>query len=95
MTDRYYFSGWTFRDNGRMLMLDVPIVNAHPPEAIFSYHTYGREFSRERAAAWLISHWYEHRLEVCPCIKEGDSDNNFRRAFIESILILEGKNATS
>lgn len=89
MTRHYFFAGWEFRDNGRVLMLDLPITNPHPPEAILSYHSYGPDFSRERAAAWLISHWYEHKLEVCPCIREGDSDNNFRRAFIESILILE------
>lgn len=87
MEKPYYYAGWEFADNGEQLFLDRRIPNPHPPGLVVSFSNYGLSYPRERAAAWLISHWYEHLLQVCPCIKEGDTDNNFRKAFMETLLI--------
>jgi hypothetical protein len=87
MEKPYHYAGWEFADNGREIFLDKHIPNPHPPGLVVSFFSYEKTYPREEAAAWLISHWYEHLLQVCPCINEGDTDNNFRTAFMETLLI--------
>lgn len=44
---------------------------------------------QKRCAAWLIAHWWEHYLEICPCLggkRDDGEDSNFRRSVIESLL---------
>jgi hypothetical protein len=86
---KFNFLGWEFRDEDRYLVLEKELLNPHPPEATLSYKCYSKPERRSYAAAWLISHWYEHALEICPCIQQGDSNNNFRRAFIDVVLKME------
>jgi len=48
----------------------------------------------KRCAAWLIAHWWEHYLEICPCLKgerNDDEDSNFRKTVIESLLWYDSK----
>lgn len=52
------------------------------PDRLILHHT-------RKCAAWLIAHWWEHYLEICPCLngeRDDREDSNFRRAVIESLL---------
>jgi hypothetical protein len=71
---------------GRALILNNELLSPHSPDspAMFSYHAIGDGFTLEMCIAWLLSHWYEHALDICPCTREGGKNNNFRRAFIST-----------
>ena|SRR5215472_7724591 len=81
-----------------------PLLNPFPKDAYWSYCTYEllglgdvplgprrdtlQSFVKKRAAAWLIAHWYEHALVVCPCQQEAEEDkpSNFREAVISGLI---------
>jgi hypothetical protein len=76
--------------------------NPESPDAVYSvwFHEslseWGNLPARVRdelvssGCAWLMSHWWEHKLNVCPCIgAEKDKDNNFRHEFIATTLSLD------
>lgn len=95
----YVFAGWNFRlsetqtDPGIIfLRLYKKLPYPEDPTKVLSA-SWGDESQKPRLAAWLIGHWYEHLLQICPClhgvrdqaVDEGDG-SNFRRAMIESLL---------
>ena len=92
----FTFMGWEFADRevmtsdgkltGYLLSWHI-LPNPEAPNLIYSYKGYWPEQpgSRTYAAAWLISHWFEHYMGVCPCL-HGDGPSNFRTAFIETLL---------
>jgi hypothetical protein len=43
----------------------------------------GEEY--RKAAAWFIAHWWEHKLEICPCLGT-HQDSNFMDTVIASQL---------
>ena len=103
MVNNYTFAGWEFErrdDTGGDMNINVLILwkelkNPHPPDAVLSYKGFGKAYGVEYAAAWLIAHWYEHKLQICPCQNGEEPDANesslrFRAAFIESLLFYEG-----
>lgn len=86
------------------LVLWKELENPHPPTWIYSYCGWTESGDRpqdqrhrrgiEYAAAWLIAHWYEHKLRICSCQHGEEPDDNasslrFREAFIESLLFYE------
>jgi hypothetical protein len=94
----FTFMGWEFKDHPftdpaypdirqAHLISFHKLHNPHPPEACYAYIGYKPDApgDREYAAAWLISHWFEHYMGVCPCL-HGDGPSNFRTAFIETLL---------
>jgi hypothetical protein len=102
----FEFSGWKFkftppqgRDSG-VLILYKQLENPHPPDLFLSYRTYRTEgaepfVGKQYAAAWLIAHWYEHKLKICACMngEEPDLDGSsigFRHALIKYLLLYEG-----
>lgn len=77
------------------------LENPESPELIYSYSfqnvpeferipaRYLNDLIREQCA-WLMSHWWEHKLKVCPCIDgRGEEENNFRREFMRSVLMFD------
>jgi hypothetical protein len=97
----FMFMGWEFKDSEFTdpaypeirqghLISHHRLHNPDPPEAYYAYRGYKVDSTyfhstREYAAAWLISHWFEHYIGTCPCLK-GDGPSNFRTAFIETLL---------
>lgn len=92
----FTFMGWEFNYHeytsegysGGHLVSWHRLVNADPPNAIYAYKCYkpgSTEATREYAAAWLIAHWFEHYMGICPCL-HGDGPSNFRTACIEALL---------
>jgi len=71
------------------LLCWAELLNPEAPGLIQSYHSYSDVggFDRTTAAAWLISHWYEHALNICECL--GGEPSHFRWAFIDTILFLQ------
>ena len=95
----YIFAGWKFKvmehpadPNGVTLMLYKKLPYPEAP-AKFLSAAWGLDIDKPRLAAWLIGHWYEHLLQICPClhgvrdqaVDEGDG-SPFRKAVIESLL---------
>jgi hypothetical protein len=74
--------------------------NAVYSQANFRYSNYDSTLYRcmpdrlkfhrtKECAAWLIAHWWEHYLEICPCLhgeRDDKEDSNFRRAVIQALL---------
>lgn len=77
-----YYSFHCFR------VLEVGELTGTNAAAIAHY----QEMIKKEAAAWLIAHWYEHALILCPCQTDAERENedhkpsNFRRALISSLL---------
>jgi hypothetical protein len=53
------------------------------------------DYLKREGAAWLMAHWWEHRLQVCPCqngedrkVGEPGQETNFHRAFITTVMRL-------
>jgi hypothetical protein len=95
----YFFMGWRFRVSllpnmlgGNGLMLYKKLPYPENPDACLSY-AWGSEENKAHLAAWLIGHWFEHLLQICPClhgqrdqsVDEGDG-SPFRKAMIDSLL---------
>ena len=91
----YSFAGWEFwqveQDGKAMLILEKELLNPHPPNAILSYKCFQQGTDPREAAAWLIAHWYEHALDICPC-QHGEEGNarsiRFRHYCMDSLLAL-------
>jgi hypothetical protein len=86
----YVFMGWKFLvgENPRGGYQVVSWHRLHNPETPSTIYSFKLSDSIDYACAWLISHWYEHLLNICPCLgPDKDRDNNFRRAFIEAVLL--------
>jgi hypothetical protein len=87
--NNFEFMGWKFwsTPHPREGYIVRSFHRLHNPESENLIYSYKLDKTRERAAAWLISHWFEHLLDICPCQSlDKDGDNNFRRAFIETVL---------
>lgn len=75
----------------KFIILNNELLNPFPVNATSSYHAYdNKSFTKERAIAWLISHWYEHALMVCDCQNPDDDKGNFRSGFVETLIFMEG-----
>jgi hypothetical protein len=98
-TQPYIFAGWKFRvyesptdPDGVTLRLFKKLPYPESPSKFMSA-SWGLRSDMPRLAAWLIGHWYEHLLQVCPClhgerdqaVDEGDG-SPFRKAIIQSLL---------
>lgn len=99
----FTFMGWKFEIRshvspvsgeigieGSFMLLWKKLINPETPQLIYSYRGIGSgHLAKERAAAWLIAHWWEHALDICPC-QHGKRDDaagsNFRYHVIESLL---------
>ena len=97
--EAYIFAGWKFWVNESPIESDTVILRLYkklpyPEDAnkVMSA-SWGPRSEMPRLAAWLIGHWYEHLLQICPClhgvrdeaVDEGDG-SPFRKAVIESLL---------
>lgn len=98
--ETFTFMGWEFADHhgtsqttgeawAHLLSWHI-LHNPDSPDAIYAYKGYkfgedDRPLGRKYAAAWLISHWFEHYMGACPCL-HGDGPSNFRDAFMETLL---------
>lgn len=66
--------------------LKIPYATL-PPDTIAEYQVQ----EKNTAAAWLITHWYEHALVVCPCQADAERENedhrpsNFRSAMLSAL----------
>ena len=68
---------------------------AFDPEVLYDHSIY-RECPprfiidlKKRAAAWLIAHWWEHYLNICPCLhgdRDDQEDSPFRQSVISGLL---------
>jgi hypothetical protein len=93
----FVFMGWSFLEKqipetpgeiGLMLYKKLPY-----PENPDAFLSYSKGSVKERMAAWLIAHWFEHLLQICPCrdgkrdkaVDEGEG-SNFRKAVINSLI---------
>lgn len=72
------------------------LENAESPDLIYSFYCHNlpkevtgsflQDCVRE-GCVWLMSHWWEHKLKVCPCLDgKVDEETNFRKAFMGAIL---------
>ncbi len=102
--DIYEFMGWKFKHSTvlskgchvTILTSYKGLFNPFPPNAQIAISTFIGEKSdvsysvnMKRAAAWLIAHWWEHYLNICPCLTSGsdhEEETNFSKAVINSLL---------
>lgn len=95
----YILAGWKFarredpvRTDHIYLLLYKKLPYPEAPGLDRSYAT-GPVGNEAHLAAWLIGHWYEHLLNICPCqngvrdesLDAGDG-SPFRQAVIKSLL---------
>lgn len=93
----YLFMGFRLKvtqspigDWGQVLLWKK-LIHPEAPNLIYSYHSFDRYgcFTLEMACAWLIAHWWEHALDICPCqggVKDDAKGSTFRHAVMESIM---------
>lgn len=66
------------------------LENPEKLELVLSQHMFDPtdQKSFRFALAWLIAHWWEHKLRICPCLPQDDKElSHFRDAFVESLLV--------
>lgn len=95
----YIFMGWRFKVRETyecpetiVLGLYKKLPYPEDPEKLMSV-SFGPRRELPKLAAWLIAHWFEHLLRICPCLHgerdqaldEGDG-SPFRKAMIQSLL---------
>ena len=100
----YKFLGFTF-EMSRIEVQDVEMIYlrlwkrlVHPeaPQLIYSFSSVAgvdlilnREETIAKAAAWLIAHWWEHALDICPCqngVRDDKEGSSFRKYLIDILL---------
>jgi hypothetical protein len=90
----HVFMGWRFRitEMPDSLQPHVLLMKRLPyperPGLELSYHI-GYPGRPEYSCAWLIAHWWEHALRICPCqngIHDDQKGSRFREQMIESLL---------
>lgn len=75
------------------LTFHAELLNPENPKEVQAFRGYNPEYpddvaGRKYAAAWLISHWYEHALKMCRCQNGYGESHNFTHSFIATILYL-------
>lgn len=94
----YAFMGWKFHI---VPMLDTCylrcfklLLNPEAPELTLSVYSCGNPnptyFDMAKGGAWLIAHWWEHALDICPCqhgVHDDEKGSQFRQTMIESLMM--------
>jgi hypothetical protein len=76
------------------LTFHAELMNPEKEGEVHAFKGYNPDFhrfgdGRKYAAAWLISHWYEHALKLCRCQLGYGESHHFTHAFISTLLFLE------